>query len=190
MQTQTLEMDREEAARMWRKYREHRAYSKPIDQEIERIYHAISKGKVVIRALDSIVKAGLQDNGLPHLAIVRADKQSCYCTVARDGSCVMSDARWITGRTARSKIFRFPVGSFPAAHQRDGEAIVPHIPPDIRPARGLENYAILFEAIWTPVPPIDPMLLRRIGLGDTWLVCGAWELSSIERAVMQDRIRP
>lgn len=36
MQTQAIEMERAEAERLWRKYREHRAYQQPIDAEIER----------------------------------------------------------------------------------------------------------------------------------------------------------
>lgn len=185
MQTQTLTMERAEALRMWRKYREHRAYQKPIDQEIERVYHAISRGKVVIKALASIVDAGLQTNGMPALAITRADARDCYCMIDRDGSARMADERWVNGRTAKNRYFTFPEGTFPKdSRRRDGKAIVPLIPVDIRPQRGLQNYHILFEPIWAEIPPIDPMLLRRIGKGDCWLVCGAWELTEIERSAM------
>ncbi|MGO8241243.1 hypothetical protein ACC806_34465 [Rhizobium ruizarguesonis] len=187
MEAQTLELDIGEAARLYRKYREHRAYSTPIDQEIERIYYLISKGRKVIRALASIKAAGVSNVGLPLLGIARADAQRCNLTIRHDGSARMtSDLQWVTSNTAKSRYVEFPTGTFQGRH-RNAEAQVPHIPPDIRPARGLPNYHILFEANWKDIPP-DPMLLRRIGKGDTWLVCAAWDLTEIERAVLADRI--
>jgi hypothetical protein len=32
------------------------------------------------------------------------------------------------------------------------------------------------------------MLLRRIGQADLWIVCAAWELTEIERAVLAARV--
>lgn len=191
METVALELDREEAARLMRKYREHRAYQTPIDQEIESIYRAIARGGVVIRAFDSIRKGGADHKGLPKLAICRADAKECFVRISGDGSARFMDTAWINGNTAKSRYFDFEAGSFPIPGGRvaSGKAMVPLIPVDVRPARGLANYTILFEPIWEPVPPIDPMLLRRIGKGDSWLVVAAWNLSEIERAVMADRIR-
>jgi hypothetical protein len=192
MQTETIQLDRTEALKLFRKYKEHRAYQKPIDAEIERVYGAIAKGKVVIRAIDSIVKAGADLEGLPKLAIARADQTRCIVTMHMNGSARMAHDTWVHGNTARSLYFEFPEDSFPRAagrRKRDrAEAIVPHIPPDIRPARALQNYHILFEAIWSKTPPYDPMLLRRIGKGDLWLVVGAWDLTEVERAAMTSRI--
>ena len=188
METVALEMEREEAGRLMRKYREHRAYQRPIDQEIERIYRAIAKGGVVIRALESIRAAGVNEKGLPKLAICRADATECIVRIHGDGSARFADSTWVNGNTSRSRFFDFEPGSFPSA-AKSGKAIVPLIPIDVRPARGLQNYHVLFEAIWSPVPPVDPFLLRRIGSGDSWLVVAAWELTEVERAVMADRIR-
>lgn len=190
METSMITLERDEAARLWRKYREHKAHQTPLDLEIEQLYRLIARGKVVIKALDSIVKAGIGDDGLPKLALVRADATKCYLSMHHDGSAHMSTEPVINGKTAASKVVEFPAKSFQARTRRwRAEAIVPHIPPDIRPQRGIQNYHILFEAIWEPTPPIDPMLLRRIGKGDTWLVVGAWELTEVERAVMAGRIR-
>lgn len=189
MDTHAIEVSREEAARMFRKYREHKHHQRPIDVEITAIYRAISKGGVVIKALASVVEAGLGTDGFPALAICRADAVNCFCSVDNDGSAIFTDQPWVNGRTAKDRVFRFEPGSFPVRgrHQR-GQSIAPHIPPDILPARGLQNYHLLYEAVWKPVPPIDPMLLRRIGRGDTWLVVGAWDLTEVERAVMASRI--
>jgi hypothetical protein len=198
MQVDALKVDQYDAERLYRKYREHRAYDRPnpIDREIERIYRQIARGKTVIRALSSIVKAGLGADGLPKLAIVRADAQRCHLKTHRDGRAEMCLRDQFHGRVARDCRFNFDAGSFsfpPHVNERwgwgDYRAIVPHIPPEHRPRRGLANYHILFEAVWTKEVPVDPMLLRRIGKGDTWLVCAAWDLTDVERAVLADRLR-
>ena len=192
MRTETIEMERSEAHKLWQKYQTHKHYQSPIDAEIEKVYKAIAKGKVVIKALDSIRAAGTDLEGLPKLAIARADQTKCFLTMYHHGGARMAHQAWINGNTARGLYFDFPETTFPRAagsRKRDrAEAIVPHIPPDIRPARGLQNYHILWEAVWEKTPPVDPMLLRRIGKGDLWLVVGAWDLTEVERAAMASRV--
>ena len=189
MDVQTLTVDREEALKMWRKYQTHRHRQTPVDADVARIYEAIAKGKVVVCALEAIRKAGLGPDGLPKLAIARADERNCHVSLREDGQCQFSGADWTTGRTARDRYFEFPRGSFVGARHRTARAVVPHIPPDIRPRRGLQNYHVLWEAEWRPEPPRDPMLLRRIGkTGDMWLVCGIWDLTDVERAVMANHM--
>jgi hypothetical protein len=187
MHTEVLRIDPAEVAKLHRKYKEHHAWSTPVDHEIERIYSLIDKGKVIVQALESIRTAGCGDDNLPKLAISRADDKICHLSVSHDGSAMMSGDWSPNGKTAFSRKFSFDRGTFPATAQSRRwryEAIVPHIPPDIRPKRGLANYHILFEAEWSRAIPVDPMLLRRIGDGDFWVVFGAWELTAVERAVL------
>ena len=185
MDVQILTLDRKHAADMWKKYQTHKHYQSPVDADIEKVYKAIAAGKVVINALSSIVKAGLDNQHLPKLAIARADAKTCYFVGRNGGRCQMlSDVRWANGNTSRTRYFDFE--GFPdSLTLRDHKSLVPHIPPDIRPKRGLENYHVLWEADWHYEPPVDPMLLRRLGkVGDLWLVVGAWDLTDVERAVM------
>ena len=197
MQTETITLDRFEAAKLFRKYREHRhnlGKPNPADLEVERAYKAIAAGKVVIRALESIRLAGLGADGLPKLALVRADAERCWCEMNSAGGAVQSVAEWPRPSRYTNTIpndrFRFPAGTWPRpARGFRASAVVPLIPPDIRPARALQNYHILFEAVWHPEPPRDPMLLRRIGKADLWLVLGAWDLTEVERGAMATRIR-
>lgn len=184
MQTQAIVLDKAEAHKLFRKYREHRAYSTPVDREIERIAKLVSEGKVVVQAIDSIVKAGLNAEHLPKLALARADARSCHLQAFYDGGARMSIAEWVRARAKFGTNFTFPSGTFPGLARGHFKAAVPLVPPDIRPKRGLENYHILFEAEWREVVPVDPMLLRRIGKSDMWIVVGAWELTPIERAVI------
>lgn len=192
MEVSTVSISSTDAYREWRRYQSHRlnqGAAVEADREIERIYKLIASGKKVIRALDSIVKAGVNAEGLPKLAIVRAVQDKCYLYVRGDGSMVMSAREHPRSREAREMCFQFPAGTIPGKQWKHFQAIVPHIPPHIRPARGLANYHILWEAEWSKVIPVDPMLLRRIGTkGDMWLVCGAWDLTEVERAVLAGRL--
>lgn len=189
MQTQLVETDRAKALELWKKYQTHRAWSTPVDQEIARFAKLIAKGKIVVKALASIAAAGLNEKKLPNLAIARADAHWCHLLALRDGRSIMTsrELRWSLERIASSMKFELP--PLDGIKQGHHKAMVPHIPPDIRPKRGLQNYHILFEADWTEAPPVDPMLLRRIGGDDLWIVCGAWELSEIERAVLTGKFR-
>lgn len=193
MQTQPITLDRDEARALYRKYKEHLHYSQPIDHEIMRAYQLIAQGRLIIKALESITKAGLGSDGLPKLAIVQADAAHCYLNnIAADGSCQMTMVSgWSRRNNERAgKRFRFPASSFPFAgnHRFKYEAIVPIVPLSVRPARGLANYHILWEAHWSRMVPVDPFLLRRIGLGDMWLVVAMWELTPVEQAALAARI--
>ena len=192
MQTENVVIDRAEARALWRKYKEHRHYEKPIDAEIRRAYQLLAQGRLVIKALESIKVAGLKDDGFPKLAICRADAPHVFCTYHRDGRLEMSEDRW---RPAKSRTINFGTGSFPTwqaarpnVWTRDGQAIKPIIPIDVRPKRGLANYHVLWEAEWQRVPPRDPFLLRRIGKADLWLVVAMWDLTEVERAALATRL--
>lgn len=192
MHTESIELDRQAARALWRDYRKHQHWSRPIDDEVARTYHALAQGKVVIKALDSLVAAGLNDDGLPKLAIVRADAENCWLEGTADGKAVFAMNEqvvwsWNEKAYARQRI-NLPKGSFAFTKRRHAKAVVPTIPLPLRPKRGLENYHILFEAEWTPVPPRDPMLLRRVGKADMWIVCAAWELTEVERTALAARI--
>lgn len=186
MDVNTLTVPRDEAVKMLRKYKEHKAYQTPVDLDVIKIYEAIEKGKLVVNALASIVKAGLDPKTqLPKLAIARADEKVCYIADQHRQGCTMAGMEWITGQSSKTRYFTFPDGTFPGINQKRHRALVPHIPPEHRPKRGIQNYHILWEADWQYAPPVDPMLLRRLGKdGDIWLVVAVWDLTDVERAVM------
>lgn len=205
MQTEKIEVDRAEALRLYREYRKHQHYSDPIDDEIRRTYQHLSKGKVVIRAIESIRMAGLDDQHLPKLALAPATAKACHALRRRDGSLILSPADdfWHERKHQvrfGEETFVFPRDSFPAqpawASSAPGErmreskhrAMMPIIPVHLRPRRGLENYHILWEAEWERIPPRDPYLLRRIGKADLWLVVAAWDLTEVERAALATRV--
>lgn len=187
MQTVPLTMVRAEARALYREYKKHQHYAAPLDWEIQRTYQLIAQGRLVIRALDSIRAAGANDQGLPKLAIMRADLARCHLQVWGSGEFTFSGDRWNHGGAALN--FAFGAGMLP---RRDGflhaEGMIPTVPLHLRPKRGLQNYHTLWEAEWRSVVPQDPMLLRRIGKSDAWLVVAHWDLTPVERAVLETRL--
>lgn len=187
MEVRKVIVSRAKARDLMQAYKTHVNYQTPMDAEIQRAYEAISKGHVVIQALESIKAAGVDARGYPKLAIVRADKPSVSCSMENNGSCSFTADG--NHRGARGLKLDLPRDSFP---RRDVwlnrvSATTPHIPVHLRPRRGIQNYHILWEAEWGPSPPVDPYLLRRIG-GDLWLVVAAWDLTEVERAAMRTRM--
>ncbi len=188
----TIGMTKERARELWQDYKKHQHYEAPMNYEIARTYELIAKGRVIIKALESIVAAGLNADGLPKLALARADHPSCFATMDNQGGCRMfssADRRnWPRENASRNVLFKFANGSFPSRHWKTAEALRPDIPLHLKPKRGLQNYHVLWEAEWTPVPTHDPYLLRRIGKADLWLVVAAWDLTEVERAVLGARM--
>lgn len=192
MDVTKIAIDQQQARELYRSYKEHQQYGDEMDREIQRTYRLISRGRVVIQALDSVKRAGLDELGHPKLAIGRADLRHIECKLDADGSACMASERetriWRNSRENSARI-SWPAGSFPGAkHTRWLKAIAPIIPIHLRPKQAIDAYHILWEAEWEPVPPRDPYLLRRIGKGDLWLVCAAWDLTEVERAAMATRI--
>lgn len=191
MHTEAIVLDREKARALWRDYRKHQHWSQPIDDDVMRTYQAIAQGKVVIRALDSIRVAGLNAEGLPKLAIVRADAEWCWLRAESDGAArftMKESLLWGWRQQVTRQAIDFAAGSFAFPKARRVKALAPQIPLPLRPKRALAAYHMLFEAEWAPVPPVDPMLLRRVGKTDLWIVCAAWELTEIEQAALAARL--
>jgi hypothetical protein len=196
METQSITMTREAAQDLYRQYQKHVHYSKPIDREVMRAYQLLAKGRVVIKALESIVAAGLGPDGWPKLAIARATAKACHCRTQHNGSVIMADtdrALWTSRRNSDGRPIgriEFPPGAFTGFDRGRyaGIATMPMIPLHLRPQRALEAYDVLWEAEWTMVAPKDPFLLRRIGQSDLWAVVAMWELTEVERAVLSTRL--
>lgn len=199
METSALTMERSEAKVLYEKYQSHIHFGEAIDREVARAYRLLAQGKLIIRALESVKAAGLNEEGLPKLAIIRADAKECRVVLDRDGSAKFVMKQWDRS-TARQIVFPSgtfspPLDTFPFAWRTQTErawthearAIVPIVPLHLRPKHSMSNYHILWEADWHAVPR-DPYLLRRLGKGDLWLVLAMWDLTEVERAALQARV--
>ena len=183
MNVRSLQVTQEAARLALIAYKAHRSTYDKRDWEIERIYRAIAKGKVVVAALQAIREAGVDQLGRPKLAIMRADQEVVRCSVYRSDRVTFTNehrskaSEWHFEIPWRDRITP-PIGT--------GELVarLPRIPPQHRPAQGtLPNYHLLWEADWGQVPR-DPMLLKRIGR-DAWVVLAAWDLTDVELSVLR-----
>jgi len=198
MNLATIEMDRTQAREAFLEYRTAvKERHSDEDEAIMRGYRELARGRQLIRLSDTVLAGGLVertwrpswDRGrapetvmLPAIAVMRADRPECW--VSRDGNdrFVFTPDTWYRGRKDRVVIGGFE------PHQMFGQwrAMVPIVPPALRPKAALRNYHILWEANWAqanPPAPHDPALLRHIG-GDLYAVLAVWDLTEVERAVL------
>ena len=176
------------------------------DQAIADGYRALADGKQLIRLSATLAAGGVEVRDvrvrwrrdlitvtLPRLAIIRAGAKIAFTQgVDSDGGCLITAekrAHELHNRNRRDR-FVIPDGTFEKAeiHGPYLKAIVPNIPPRLRPKRGLQLYTLLWEAEWAldPIPPGDPALLRQLG-GDLYVVVGTWDLTPLEQAVLSGR---
>jgi hypothetical protein len=171
------------------------------DEELMAAYKALANNQRVISLPQVMKAAGVQPNThLPALALAGAAWKDCFFQVD-SGAAFYSEERWIpwrqraAGGTAVIRLSRqvFPAEttdeSWRANYKMPGypvKAIVPSIPPPLRP-NNVEKYFILWDAVWTPAPPVDPLLLKRIGR-DIFVVVAQWDLTPLERSVLEGRL--
>jgi hypothetical protein len=198
MELSTIEMPKEQAEARLKAYRA--LLKTERTQQDERIaagYRVLARGLPIIKLSESIAAGGFHDNGLPRIAIARADSQDCW--VEREswpepGAFVYSTEapRWDRlpnrGAMVNSLTVRIRITEemeVPKWQKRIGHTIMPIIPPEHRPKpHRLHLFHILWEVeAWELMPPKDPALLRWIG-GDLWSVVATWDLTELERAVL------
>lgn len=210
----------EETARV--KFREYRTAVRRTrdaeDEAIMRGYREVVRGHGVISLTATLRAAGRDDEGLPRLAVCRADAKKCWleqCTYG--GFVIYTTRRTRDGRAPNNRrdVRQFSAGTLPTLEPPEGRdltstvisypsregrvwhsiyaprylSIVPSVPPALRPGPALGNYDILWEVDkWRldPTPPTDPALIKHIG-GDLFAVMAVWDLTDLERLVLQAR---
>jgi hypothetical protein len=200
MNLATIETTPEEAKSKLDEYRialqhEHTAE----DEALAQAYRAVARGLTVIRLSEVVAAGGSFPNGLPRIAVVRADAQECFVDVDRwrhagEATFTFGSERRARNRGAlvNAKTVRVSVPT-PAVEGREawaGRTTVPLIPPRHRPKRPrLSRCHLLWEVeAWDPTPPVDPALVRHLR-GDLWAVLAVWDLTELERAVLSGRAR-
>jgi len=199
MDLATLEIDVEQAKAGLEEYTKQIVGERSREDEaIATAYRAAARGLPIISLKRAIAAGGWFDNGLPRIAVCRADAQHCHVSwwfhretlTYRDAAVPQRGGhRALVG--ARSVTVDLNSTSVPsrARIQYAGTTTVPIVPPRHRPKRGrLSRYHILWEVeAWDPTPPRDPALLRHIR-GDLWSVLAVWDLTDIERHILSARI--
>lgn len=175
------------------------------DQAILRGYRELARGRRLIQ-LSAAIRAGGCDTvtvrwrpgfgdrvwreelvTVPRLAVARADATRVWSQgVNSEGECEIRTKRNLGPNNRVDRMTLRGLESPPvSANWRWVQAIVPIVPPPLRPAVHLRNYHVLWEAEWSPEPspPYDPALLKHLG-GDLYAVVAIWDLTELERAVL------
>lgn len=209
----TITMDRNKAREAFLDYR--RSVRERLTAEDERImagYKALSQGQQLINLREVISAGGTHPNGLPRLAVARSDTPWVYAERDQNGALTFwPNNNWsFKGSTIAAGVHRFPAGTLPNCTQlgcdmtkdlwyhdahknswsKNLRAMVPNVPPGLRPVAKLSNFATMFEVDkWerAPRPPGDPALLKHLG-GELWAVLAIWDLTPLEQAVLSGRL--
>jgi hypothetical protein len=155
------------------------------DEMLMKGYRALSMGRQVVDIHQTIRQAGVDAFNRPKLAISRADAVKCWFSVSSHGGIFDNDF-WKQYHKRSATRIVIP-GEFPQVRAKECWALLPSIPPPLRPKHELHNYHILWEAKWEGAP-IDPALLKHIA-GPLYAVVATWDLSELERAVLELRAR-
>lgn len=156
----------------------------------------LSKGRTIININEAMEKAGVREDGLPKLAIARADLKKIYMHRGDKGRVSFSASSNDWHQYKRDTIW-LPADTFPEFVRTEEErysfhtyeALVPIIPAVFMPKGKLEGYWILWEVDeWSrsPQPPKDPILLKRIN-ETTFAVLAIWDCTPLERSIIGAR---
>jgi len=165
-----------------------------MDRALARSYAALAEGRALLDLEATMRAVGVhEETKLPKLAVVRADFKEVFCRLEYRGTAIMAGTReFVMPRTktrAGTARIEFPEKTFDRQNAKFSSldvhrAPAPIIPPQCRPADAYRNYYILWEvARWEPVAPVDPLLLTHV-TGPLYAVVAQWDLTEIERAVM------
>lgn len=208
MDVQTITMDPEIALQKFEEYRAAvRRRADAADRLLMRTYRQLAEGRQVLRLADAIAAAGVDDLHRPKLAIARADATHVTFTKedfvhrGEQGYQHLNRYHFAPAHRWRPNYMDFPRDIFPdcppncdylqhnqvqdpddrrrLSHPYRLQAMVPLIPPHLRPSNDLAGYHILWDVkgAWKSVPPRDPMLLRQID-GDFYAVLAVWDLTA------------
>jgi hypothetical protein len=191
------------------KFREYRSLVKDRhqaeDEALLRGYRALSAGKSLIALSDVLSRAGLDHEHRPRMAVARADRGRVWTRFAQSSASGYThtllqqstlpprwsggDPEWSARRDRSVLHFDGLFPPCPEGKRKRWEALVPPIPPALRPNAKLHNFHMLWEAEWfngRPSAPVDPYLIRHLH-GDLWVVLAKWDLTALERAVILER---
>jgi hypothetical protein len=170
------------------------------DEELLAAYRALSRGQRILNINSVFRNCGLTEMHLPELALARADWTNCHIHSVNNEWVVFSSESYLGWRglpsTKQIRLHRslFDESVWNTRVRMDKKlrslpykAIVPTIPAHLRPTGDLSDYHILWEAKWEPIPPVDPILLQKIG-ETTYIVLAQWDLTPIEQAVLEGRL--
>lgn len=191
MDVQPIEMPYYEARKRFLAYR-NSVRERLTDEDVTLMegYRALARGAKVINVISVLREAGLDEQLRPRLAVIRADAKWCHLRVESNRIRLGTSTNAFWGGWCKSAVIELPLSTFPFPRgtSYDARAVVPTVPINLRPKGDLKGYHILWEAEWGPVAPVDPLLLKIIRW-PLFAILAQWDLTPLEQAVLEGRIR-
>lgn len=152
------------------------------DEEIQKSYLELSRGRAIINATEAVKVAGLDEKGRPRIAFCRASAPFVHLRTRR-GEIEFLDK---SGAEENYRSGRLIIPCSESTGWQRARTVVPPVPPAHRPDSRLDRYWIMWEVEdWEDVPS-DPALLRRLNQ-TTFSVLAVWDLTEVERMVLRGR---
>ncbi len=194
MNVSTIAMPAELAQEKVNRYKKALEGREPTPEDTATIlgYKTLAAGKQLLDLFQVFRACPLDQKQRPRFAIARASWPWCHYRTDRDWAVFASDQNFLYVDSWRPKKprghVRIPARTMPTGVKLDERlrAVVPTIPLPIRPRGDLSRYHILWEVEWQPIPPKDPLLLKRL-TGSLYVILAAWDLTELEQAVLAGR---
>jgi hypothetical protein len=197
-----LKEDKEIALQKWKDYVE--AEKKTSDKtitDLKRVYRAVSKGHRILDLYETLKRVPLNSDGDPAMAIVRTDKKKVWFTKHERGAGTYQGREPSWRNNTDPERVHLPQGTFPAwktgpaqwnpntqeVTRKVVSAPTPAIQSKLAHLLSPRTYVLWEVEKWEPVAPKDPVLLQRV-TNNLFVILGQWNLTKLERAVIQGRI--
>lgn len=205
MNVELLTMEKDQAKTMLREYRRELAREHSAElAAVEKGLQAIARGRRVLHLAQAIESGGFDEQGRPNIAVARSDRTRVRLSMPPGGAWL----RYTTHEWSGRRFGRMPANDATTINlvggpgRREGweewDAMVPLVPPAALRESGLKSRGALGRCMtlfeveeWQardrrPATNGDPYLLRRIG-GELYEILAEWDLTPLERAIMQGR---
>lgn len=153
---------------------------------------ALRSGLPLVDLGPAIANGGLNDEGLPALAVSRPDAGIAECFYSGGAyTFLLRGGEPMSRVTAAFDIS--PWDRIVRAFQGGFEADVPMVPVEVRPTRWKPYHAILFQATWRRIAVLaDPVLLRIFTPSGLAGILATWNMSEAEAKAVAEarRLRP
>ena len=159
-------------------------------EDLEKIYSALSEGKAIIDLNRTMRNCATFENGMPKLAIARADRKKVYCRRSENQLrfCAAQSLWNATEGSLDIYVDDMPEMRF-VGRNPNGRSPVPGIPPAVRKrnkGRLRERYILWEVESWDMIPDPDPLLLMHLA-GEYYAVLDHWELTDIEASILSGK---
>ncbi|MDD5304701.1 MAG: hypothetical protein PHS14_16525 [Elusimicrobia bacterium] len=196
MELQEITMSKAEARRRLDQYRA--GLRRKADAEWSaagEAYRQLANGHPLVDLDRVFQRAPVDERGRPRLAIARADRPQVHFQWERGETRAVFNASARSWHPAPGLAVTVGLGVTPKLgenqYRLEGWSLVPMVPPSAG-AHALASHHVLWEveewanSILRATPDRDPYLLRHLR-GTLWVVVASWDLTDIERAVMDGR---